>query len=81
MRQSSDFQNAAERETSATHHESVRLSSAQSRFYHRRAKRHARVSRRSIDLACEEFFRSRGISTALPFCRVTKRASQEQKDE
>ena len=81
MQQSSDIRSSAEPETTAADDGLLPLSADKSRFYRRRAKRKARVSRRSIDLACEEFFRSRGMPAALPFCRITERASKGPKDE
>jgi hypothetical protein len=51
-----------------------------SRFFRRRAKPVTRVTQRSIELACEEFFRSRGMRTATTFHRQSDERTRSRKE-
>jgi hypothetical protein len=51
-----------------------------SRFFRRRAKPVTRVTQRSIELACEEFFRSRGMPKATTFHRQNDEPARSRKE-
>jgi len=78
--QSSDLNRPVEPETMAAAGDLAQLSADKSRFFRRRAKPVSRVTQHSIDLACEEFFRSRALPRPRPFIgKATSGQDREKK--